>query len=118
MINVKNVRPGMLVIPDAEIALEPGQIHECDKLTRQMEKAISKGHLIKLTGTKLEPQPSTLEDFSTETNLSDLTATEAVSAISKETDIELIKTHLGNEKRRTVLDALAKRQKELASGDN
>jgi glutamine phosphoribosylpyrophosphate amidotransferase len=45
-----------------------------------------------------------------------VTATEAISRIGTESDTDLLKAHLANEKRRTVIDALKKRLAEVDGG--
>jgi len=45
MFKVKNVRPGILIIADAGLRLEPGRVLEVEDLTPHMEHAISAGLL-------------------------------------------------------------------------
>jgi len=37
MNRIKNIRPGVLVIPDAGLKLKPGQVVEVERLTKQIE---------------------------------------------------------------------------------
>jgi glycosyltransferase involved in cell wall biosynthesis len=47
MFKVKNVRPGILIIADAGLRLEPGRVLEVEELTPHMERAVSAGLLVK-----------------------------------------------------------------------
>lgn len=47
MKEVKNVRPGILIVADAGLRLGPGRVLEVGKLTRHMERPISVGLLAK-----------------------------------------------------------------------
>ena len=121
MNKVKNVRPGVLIIADARLRLEPGEVLEVEYLTAHMEQALSAGQLARIDqeGTKaLEPyeQPEHAPDEPVESDLTKVTATEAISRIGAESDTDLLKAHLANEKRRTVIDALKKRLAEVDGG--
>ena len=48
MIELKNVRPGVLMIADGQVRLEPGQIVAVNSLTAQMEKALALGMLARI----------------------------------------------------------------------
>jgi len=121
MKKVKNVRPGVLIISDARLRLEPGEVLEVEYLTAHMEQALSAGHLTRIgqEGTKAS-QPSEKPEHPPEepgeSDLSKVTATEAISRIGAESDTDLLKAHLANEKRRTVIDALKKRLAEVDGG--
>lgn len=121
MKKVKNVRPGVLIIADARLRLEPGEVLEVEYLTTHMEQALSAGHLTRIDkeGTKASQPSGKREDSPEEPGESDLskvTATEAISRIGAESDTDLLKAHLANEKRRTVIDALKKRLAEVDGG--
>lgn len=45
MIRVKNLRPCVLLIPDARLRLAPGETAEIGEPSRQVEQAIERGHL-------------------------------------------------------------------------
>jgi len=121
MKKVKNVRPGVLIIVDARLRLEPGEVLEVEYLTAHMEQALSAGHLTRIgqDGAKAS-QPSEKPEHPPEepdeSDLSKVTATEAISRIGAESDTDLLKAHLANEKRRTVIDALKKRLAEVDGG--
>ena len=121
MKKVKNVRPGVLIIADERLRLEPGEVLEVEYLTAHMEQALSAGHLTRIDqeGTKaLQPsgKPEHPPEEPDESDLSKVTATEAISRIGAESDTDLLKAHLANEKRRTVIDALKKRLAEVDGG--
>ena len=118
MVKLKNVTQGMLLITDAQLRLSPGEVVEVDSLTPHAERALDLGRLAEVRASaqkeevsdQAEPQPEG------DSNLSDLTATEAISQIKTEDDAQKLKAHLGTEKRRTVLDVLKKRLEELGDG--
>jgi hypothetical protein len=54
MLTIKNIRPGILVIPDAGLKLKPGQMVDIEKGTRQIESALKKGYLALVDHKDLE----------------------------------------------------------------
>jgi len=116
-VKLKNIRPGVLIIADAKMRLDPGQTFETDSISPQMESALSAGRLARTDGKddhrKQDESPPTGtqdEDFS------GLTAAEAISRIGTEGDPDKLKAHLAGEKRRTVIDALKRRLTEVEGG--
>jgi hypothetical protein len=86
-----------------------------------MEQALSAGHLTRIDKEETKAsQPSEKPEHPPEepgeSDLSKVTATEAISRIRAESDTDLLKAHLANEKRRTVIDALKKRLAEVDGG--
>ena len=116
-VKLKNIRPGVLIIADAKLRLDPGETFETDALSPQMESALSAGRLARMDGKddhrKQDESPTTSIQ---EEDLSALTATEAISRIGTEGDPDKLKAHLVGEKRRTVIDALKKRLTEVEGG--
>jgi hypothetical protein len=116
-VKLKNIRPGVLIIADAKLRLDPGETFETDALSPQMESALSAGRLAWMDGKddhrKQDESPTTSIQ---EEDLSGLTATEAISRIGTEGDPDKLKAHLAGEKRRTVIDALKKRLTEVEGG--
>lgn len=122
MFKVKNVRPGILIIADAGLRLEPGRVLEVEELTPHMERAISAGLLARQEKEEDPPADTTIktkeEGSETELDWSKLPAAEAISRVGDENDTARLKSHLVNEKRRTVIDALKKRLVEVEGGDS
>lgn len=121
MKKVKNVRPGVLIIADARLRLEPGEVLEVEYLTAHMEQALSAGQLTRIDkedkrASQHSEKPEDANGEPVESDLSKVTATEAISRIGAESDTDLLKAHLANEKRRTVIDALKKRLAEVDGG--
>ena len=121
MKKVKNVRPGVLIIADARLRLEPGEVLEVEYLTSHMEQALSAGQLTRIDkedkrASQHSEKPEDANGEPDESDLSKVTATEAISRIGTESDTDLLKAHLANEKRRTVIDALKKRLAEVDGG--
>jgi hypothetical protein len=115
MLTIKNIRPGILVIPDAGLKLKPGQTVDIEKGTRQIESALKKGYLAAVDhnepeGSKIAEEPAKESDA---VDLSKLSATEAISRVNAEADPDTLKGHLETEKRRTVIDALKGRLEDL-----
>jgi len=57
---LKNVRPGVLIIPDAGLRLDPGEEADVQSLTPQIEAALSAGYLVKagsVVKKNSEPKP-------------------------------------------------------------
>ena len=96
MIKIKNVRPGTLIIPDADLTLKPGQEIECSKISPQMNAVLTSGHIVRIDEPKQENNNS-------------------LSVAEEEEEFE---TNLSAEKRRTVKDVLTKRFKEDKDGTN
>lgn len=123
MFKVKNVRPGILIIADAGLRLEPGRVLEVEELTPHMERAVSAGLLSRAEKDEDPPadtniKPKEEKDGETELDWSKLPAAEAISKVGGENDTTRLKSHLANEKRRTVIDALKKRLVEVEGGDS
>ena len=115
MFTIKNIRPGILVIPDAGLKLKPGQAVDIEKSTRQIESAFKNGYLAAVDPKEPGDQ-KTAEDHIQESDavdLSKLSASEAISRVNAEADPEMIKGHLEAEKRRTVIEALKSRLEDL-----
>ena len=55
MNRIKNIRPGVLVIPDAGLKLKPGQVVEVERLTKQIQAALKNGRLAMADKPKQEP---------------------------------------------------------------
>lgn len=115
MLTIKNIRPGILVIPDADLKLKPGQVVDIEKGTRQIESALKKRYLASVDHKETKDQKTAedLENESDAVDLSKLSASEAISRVNAEADPELIKGHLETEKRRTVIEALKSRLEDL-----
>jgi hypothetical protein len=122
---VKNVRPGILVVADAGLRLNPGAVVEVKALTPQLDTALKKGWLVNTeAGTNMplfdepEPHESGGKDSGQEEeiDITRLSAPEAISRVSEEKDADKLKAILATEKRRTVIDALKKRLTEVEGG--
>ncbi len=115
MLTIKNIRPGILVIPDASLKLKPGQAVDIEKSSRQIESALKKGYLAAINSDESEAQNPSQEPVkeSDAVDLSKLSAVEAISRVNTEADPEALKGHLETEKRRTVIDALKSRLEDL-----
>ena len=137
-IQVKHVRAGVLVVADAGLRFGPGQVHQVESLTPQLERAIAAGLLVRHEDdreTRAEPEPAdggdaarpeaaepaddssaTAEPQEAEesvVDLSKLRAAEAISTVETEDDPDRLKAHLAGEERRTVIAALEKRLAEV-----
>ena len=115
MLTIKNIRPGILVIPDAGLKLKPGQTVDIEKGTRQIELALKKGYLAAIDHNEPEDRKA-IEDHVNESDavdLSKLSASEAISRVNAEADPDTLKGQLETEKRRTVIDALKSRLEDL-----
>ena len=110
MMKVKNVRPGILLISDAGIRLEPGEIVEVETPSKQMEQAFAAGLLaqVRHRGDAQLELPCV--------DLADLTAKQAISQVETEEDTETLRAHLAKEQRRTVIDVLEKRLEAIEGG--
>jgi hypothetical protein len=115
MLKIKNIRPGILVIPDAGLKLNPGQVVEIEECTRKIESALKKGYLALIDTDRPDAQNESQESLkdSDAIDLSKLTAVEAISRINAEADPNTLKGCMETEKRRTVIDALKSRLEDL-----
>lgn len=118
MITIKNIRPGILVIPDAGLRLTPGQRAEVREPTKQIAGLIASGHLARIGEPSESKQPESPEPTKTaETpDLSKMTAQQAIASVAEMDDPEGIKAAIESEKRRSVLDALMKKREEVGGG--
>ena len=115
---LKNVRPGILMIPEAGIRLSPGAVVEVTEITREIEAAIKRGFLVNVDSVKEEaPLPDNQEEDEPESDedvdITRLSASEAISRVGEEEDVDKLKAVLATEKRRTVIDALKRRLAEV-----
>jgi hypothetical protein len=79
MNRIKNIRPGVLVIPDAGLKLKPGQVVEVERLTKQIQAALKNGRLAMADKPKQEPLAPPEPDQDAEpVDLSKLSATDAI----------------------------------------
>jgi hypothetical protein len=115
MLTIKNIRPGILVIPDAGLKLKPGQMVDIEKGTRQIESALKNGYLTTVDHNDPEDQKAgeAPVNESDAVDLSKLSASEAISRVNAEADPDALKGHLETEKRRTVIEALKSRLEDL-----
>ena len=118
MITIKNIRPGILVIPDAGLRLTPGQRVEIREPTKQIEGLIASGHLARVGDPADSKRPESPEPpASIDTpDISKLTAQQAIASVAEMEDPEHIKAAIESEKRRSVLDALMKKREEVTGG--
>ena len=49
-VKLKNIRPGVLIIADVKLRLDPGQAFETESISPQMESALSAGRLARMDG--------------------------------------------------------------------
>jgi hypothetical protein len=116
-VKLKNIRPGVLIIADAKLRLDPGQTFETESISPQMESALSSGRLARMDGKDhpLKQNESPASETQDE-DLAGLTAADAIYRIGTEGDPDKLKAHLAGEKRRTVIDALKRRLTEVEGG--
>lgn len=112
MITIKNIRPSILIIPDAGLKLTPGQSETVAQLTSQMKDLLESGHLAQVEQTA---KPSALKSKE-KMDLSKLAAPEAISKVHEEADPVALKGYMENESRKTVLDAMKERLQEIDGG--
>ncbi len=117
MEKLKNVRPGMLVIADASLKLTPGQVVKVETPTKQMEHLLASGHLAKADKKAVVPQQPQQAEINEAADLSRMTAQEAIASINDMNDPERVQAQLRTEKRRSVLDALERKKKDLTGGN-
>jgi hypothetical protein len=114
MEKLKNVRRGMLVIADAGLKLTPGQTIEVETPTKQMEALLASGHLARAGKKPPAPRQTEMPEAA---DLSKMTAQEAIASINDMDDPEHVQAQMRTEKRRSVLDALERKKKELTGGN-
>ena len=112
MVQVKNVRAGMLLITDAGLELKPGEVAGAASLSPQMQRAVASGHLVVVRDDAPVAGPP---ETDTPESLAALQAPDAVARVQAETDVERLKPWLAAEKRRSVVAAINARLQELGS---
>ncbi|MCB2141514.1 hypothetical protein KQH29_01080 [bacterium] len=118
MITIKNIRPGILMIPDAGLRLTPGQKAEVRESTKQIERLVASGHLARVgdAETQAKSEPANTTEPAETPDLSKMTAQQAIASVAEMDDPERIKAAIESEKRRSVLDALMKKREEVGGG--
>jgi hypothetical protein len=114
MIRIKNLRPSRLFITDAGLKLLPGQVVAVESLSRQTESLIARGYVAQLTEgqkEKAQPEPKALPPVPKD--YENLHAPESIEYIERVDDPQILKTILKEEPRKTVLEAINQRLREL-----
>ena len=114
MVQVKNVRAGMLLITDAGLELKPGEVAGAASLSTEMERAVASGYLVVVQDHAPGVSP-TISDNTPPEGLAVLQAPDAVARVQSETNVEYLKSWLATEKRRSVVAAINTRLQELGS---
>lgn len=112
MLTIKNVRPGILIIPDAGLKLLPGEVAPVEDQTDQIKHCLQTGVVIQVDKEKAD-KPSSQGKQDQDDDLSKLNATDAISKVNEEADPAKLKGYMEGEKRRTVIDALKTRLAEV-----
>lgn len=112
MLTIKNVRPGILIIPDAGLKLFPGEVAPVEEQTDQIKHCLQTGVVIPVDKEKAD-KPSSPGKQDQDNDLSKLNATDAISKVNEEADPAKLKGYMEGEKRRTVIDALKSRLAEV-----
>ena len=112
MLTIKNVRPGILIIPDAGLKLFPGEVAPVEEQTDQIKHCLQTGVVIRVDKEKAGNAPSQGKQDQDD-DLSKLNATDAISKVNEEADPAKLKGYMEGEKRRTVIDALKNRLAEV-----
>lgn len=114
MLTIKNVRPGILIIPDAGLKLFPGEVVQVEEQTDQIKHCLQTGVVIQVDKEKADkPSSPGKQDQDQDNDLSKLNATDAISKVNEEADPAKLKGYMEGEKRRTVIDALKNRLAEV-----
>lgn len=114
MIKIKNICPGILIIPDAGLKLTSGEVVSIDEHTRQIKNALASGFLTEVKDENSK-ENQTPENSAPAVDLSKLDATEAISKVKDEANPATLRSYMENEKRRSVLDTLKTRLAEVES---
>ena len=126
---VKSTRPGILLVADAGLKLRKGETAEVTNATPQVEAAFKRGFLVEVQaelavsgdlvpGSEVDsPKPETTSQRTSSEELGSLNANDAIARVSQETDPTVLERMMGSEKRKTVLDAMKLRLKEVQSND-
>ena len=114
---IRSKRPGPLVIADARLRLLPGEVVEVETSTRQVDDALARGLVERVSdetpvGVAETPEPS----VDLPTDYERLSAAEAIEYIEDEEDQGKLNQILRAEKRKTVMDALRKKLEEATTG--
>jgi hypothetical protein len=138
MSTIKNIRPGILVIPDAKLRLRPGQTVEVGQPTNQIERLIASGHLVRVGGAgeaggasgaaKVEeavevasiaqagpvgPTPPVTQAAPPSAST---TSTQSTPSTSTAATAPTDKPSVESDKQRSVLEALTKKRQEVGGG--
>lgn len=117
MIKVKNVRPGILIIPDSKLKLSPGETVELSDISAQVQKAMDDGLLAKVDREQdAKPRPKAVNrgPESNEAARTEATGTEAGQSSTQDGDPDKTAQTSEPEKKR---DVKSKQPVEAESGD-
>ena len=138
MIRLKNVRPGVVLIPGHRLRLAPGGTAEIEEMTPEVERALATGVVVRLdaaraaSGPAAEPPPPftptaspsapaaaappaeepTLPEVALQ-DFARLPQSEAAHRISHEHDAKKLRAILAADRRPRVQDAIRRRLAEL-----
>jgi hypothetical protein len=120
MERIQNARPGILIVPDAGLKLSPGEVAEVHSLSKQTGRLLASGHLVRVgeaPENRLPVEETALSLFEDPApDLSKLSAQQAIARVAEMDDPERLRECLGSEKRRSVLDMLDRKLKEVGGG--
>ncbi len=117
MLTIKNVRSGILIIPDAGLKLFPGEVVSAPEQTNQIKHCLQTGMLVRIDKEKDDERPAQ-SGQDQDGGLGRLNATDAISKVNEEADPAKLKGYMETEKRRTVIDALKSRLEEIGVDDS
>ena len=125
MIRIKSLRPCTLIIPDAGLKLSPGQVVSVSSLSPQIEKLLTMGYVARLEEQVTDTGASanhTAEEVVTKDKMTiatapkeyeNLSVQKAIKYINEQTDPQVLRAILKEEKRDNLLEAINKRLGEL-----
>ncbi len=125
MERIQNVRPGILIVPDAGLKLQPGEGAEVNTLSKQTERLLASGYLVRVGEARIGEVPENRQPVEETAlslfadpapDLSKLSAQQAIARVAEMDDPERLRECLGTEKRRSVLDTLDRKLREVAGG--
>jgi hypothetical protein len=134
MIRLKNIQPGIVLVPRHRLRLLPGGVATVEASTPEIERAIASGLLVRLAeepgavprSPEQEPEPPTepaassladrpLSPDSPPEELLKLPQAEVIQRISLEEDPKRLRAILAIDKRPRVQDAVRRRLSEIES---
>lgn len=118
MARIRNLLPGILHVPGANLKLQPRAVVDVADITPDIRRQIDAGRIEIVTGEQEAPVTTEPELPEPPPDFEKLDETDAIEYVEDEDDPKVIRSILNAENRPSVMDALKTRLAEIGNDDN